>query len=109
MNGAVWNSILMFGYFWVTMSATWSQAFFSTSEPDHMNQVSVTGPPLPEPELPGLLPLVLLHAANTIVAAAAANTLVRREIRISTPRAGRRCLGLAPGLRTALSVKTSYV
>ena len=38
LNGAVWNSIVMFGYFAVTISPTSSHAFFSTSEPDHMNQ-----------------------------------------------------------------------
>jgi hypothetical protein len=65
------------------MSPTWSQAFFSTSDPDHMNQVRVTGPLLPEPPELGVLPLVLLQAANTMVAAAAAITLVSRESRMA--------------------------
>src|SRR6476661_1657574 len=84
LNGAVWNSTLMLGYFWVTMSAMWSQAFFSTSEPDHMNQVIVTGPPeeLAELELPLLLP----QAARRTSAAAAAKILVRREIRMALLR-----------------------
>jgi hypothetical protein len=72
---------LMFGYFWVTMSATCSQAFFSTSEPDHMNQVRVTGPPEELPELE--LPLLPLQAARRTTAAADARNLVRREIRIA--------------------------
>jgi hypothetical protein len=72
----------MSGYFWVTMSAMCSQAFFSTSEPDHMNQVRVTGPPeeLPELELPLLL---LLQAARRRTAEAAASNLVSREIRMA--------------------------
>src|SRR5215212_92065 len=80
LNGVVSNWILMFGYFWVTMSATCSQAFFSTSEPDHMNQVRVTGPPeeLPELELPLLPP----QAARRTTAAAAAKNLLRRRFRI---------------------------
>src|SRR3982751_604127 len=54
LNGAVSNLILMSGYFCVTMSATCSQAFFSTSEPDHMNQFRVTFllPELEDPESP---------------------------------------------------------
>src|SRR6187402_454708 len=83
LNGVVSNWILMFGYFWVTMSAMCSQAFFSTSEPDHMNQVIVTGPPeeLPELELP---PLLLPQPARRTTAEAVARNLVRREIRIGT-------------------------
>src|SRR6188472_793598 len=84
LNGVVSNWILMFGYFWVTMSAMCSQAFFSTSEPDHMNQVRVTGPPEELPELE--LPLLLLHAARRTTAAAAAKILVRREIRMALLR-----------------------
>src|SRR4029453_3245063 len=72
LNGVVSNWILMFGYFWVTMSATCSQAFFSTSEPDHMNQVRVTGPPeeLPELALPLLPPRGAPRAGAAAVAAA---------------------------------------
>src|SRR3954451_9306629 len=86
LNGAVWNSTLMLGYFWVTMSAMWSQAFFSTSEPDHMNQVMVTGPPEAPPELPPeplSVPPLLLQAANRTTAAAAARVLVRRGNRMA--------------------------
>src|SRR3954453_18882385 len=85
LNGAVWNSTLMFGYFWVTMSAMWSQAFFSTSEPDHMNQVMVTGPPAAPPEPPPepLVPPLLLQAASRATAAAAARALVRRGNRMA--------------------------
>src|SRR4029450_13390380 len=81
LNGVVSNWILMFGYFWVTMSATCSQAFFSTSEPDHMNQVSVTGPPgeLDEPpELPELPP----QAASRTAANATVRILVSRDSRM---------------------------
>src|SRR3954451_1319282 len=58
LNGAVSNLILMFGYFCVTMSATCSQAFFSTSEPDHMNQFRVTflSPEPDEPDEPESAP-----------------------------------------------------
>src|SRR5512132_1536506 len=82
LNGVVSNWILMFGYFWVTMSAICSQAFFSTSEPDYMNQVRVTGPPeeLPELELPPLLPP---QAARRRTAVAAVRNLVRRVIRMA--------------------------
>src|SRR3954451_18218711 len=81
LNGVVSNWTLMFGYFCVTMSAMCSQAFFSTSEPDHMNQVRVTGPPEELPELePPLLPP---QAAKRIAAEAAARNLVRREIRMA--------------------------
>src|SRR3954471_9375531 len=86
LNGAVWNSTLMLGYFWVTMSAMWSQAFFSTSEPDHMNQVMVTGPPEAPPEPPSeplLVPPLLLQAASRTAAAAAAKPLVRRGNRMA--------------------------
>src|SRR4051812_36669996 len=82
LNGAVWNSTLMLGYFWVTMSAMWSQAFFSTSEPDHMNQVIVTGPPEAPPE-PLFVPPLLLQAARRTTAAAAARALVRRGNRMA--------------------------
>src|SRR5512132_3895820 len=71
----------MFGYFWVTRSATCSHAFFSTSEPDHMNQVSVTGPPgeLDEPpELPELPP----QAASKTAANATVRILVSRDSRM---------------------------
>src|SRR6185437_13906151 len=102
LNGVVSNWILMFGYFSVTMSAMCSQAFFSTSEPDHMNQVRVTGPPeeLPELELPPLPP----QAARRTSAAAAAKILVRREIRMAllrdaSIRAGR--IGAGFGAKTS--------
>ena len=61
LNGAVWNSTLMFGYLAVTMSAMCSQASFSTSEPDHMNQEIVTGPPEESPP-----PEPLLAAATAV-------------------------------------------
>src|SRR4051794_27276822 len=78
LNGAVSNLILMFGYFAVTMSATCSQAFFSTSEPDHMNQLRVTLPSLDadEPELPPPQP------AMRAVATAMETIEVRRDIRM---------------------------
>jgi len=64
------------------MSAIWSQAFFSTSDPDHMNQVRVTGPPEEPPELE--LPLLLLlQAARSTTAAAAARNLLKRDIRMA--------------------------
>ena len=71
----------MFGYFWVTMSATCSQAFFSTSEPDHMNQVSVTGPP-DEPDEPPELPELPPQAASKTAANATVRILVSRDSRM---------------------------
>src|SRR6478672_2300348 len=71
----------MFGYFWVTMSPTCSQAFFSTSEPDHMNQVSVTGPP-DEPDEPPELPELPPQAASRTAANATVRILVNRDSRI---------------------------
>src|SRR3954451_16375045 len=78
LNGAVSNLILMFGYLAVTMSATCSQAFFSTSEPDHMNQFRVTFPSLDpeEPELPPPQP------ATSAVARAIETIEVRRDTRM---------------------------
>src|SRR6187402_2576886 len=81
LNGVVSNWILMFGYFWVTMSATCSHAFFSTSEPDHMNQVRVTGPPDEPPELPELSELPP-QAASMTVANATVRILVSRDSRM---------------------------
>ena len=71
----------MFGYFWVTRSATCSQAFFSTSEPDHMNQVSVTGPP-DEPDEPPELPELPPQAASKTAANATVRILVSRDSRM---------------------------
>src|SRR5919112_6598191 len=80
LNGVVSNLILMSGYFCVTMSAMCSQAFFSTSEPDHMNQVRVVVPLEPDdpedPESPPPQP-----AART-VAMAIETIAVRRDIRM---------------------------
>src|SRR3954470_13375299 len=78
LNGAVSNLILMSGYFCVTMSAMCSQAFFSTSEPDHMNQFRVTLPSL-DSEDPELSPL---QPAASTVAMATATIEVRRDIRM---------------------------
>jgi hypothetical protein len=64
----------------VTMSPMCSHAFFSTSEPDHMNQVRVTGPPeLDDPDDPELPPPQ--PAARTVAMAMEA-IAVRRDIRM---------------------------
>src|SRR4029450_3269355 len=78
LNGVVSNWILMSGYFWVTRSATCSQAFFSTSEPDHMNQFRVTplSPDSDDPESPPPQP------ATRTVAKAIETIEVRRDIRM---------------------------
>src|SRR3954471_12106453 len=69
----------MFGYLAVTMSATCSQAFFSTSEPDHMNQFRVTFPSL-DSEDPELSPPP--QPAMRTVAMAIETIEVRRDIRM---------------------------
>src|SRR4051794_32048743 len=106
LNGAVSNLILMFGYFCVTMSATCSQAFFSTSEPDHMNQFRVTvSPDFDEPDEPESSPPQ--PPATSTVAMAIETREVRRDIRMpllpegSVVRAdrGRRAGGEASGVR----------
>src|SRR3954470_13467403 len=79
LNGAVSNLILMSGYFCVTMSAMCSQAFFSTSEPDHMNQFRVTFPSL-DSEDPELSPPP--QPAMRTVAMAIETIEVRRDIRM---------------------------
>src|SRR5215211_2037634 len=71
----------MFGCFCVTRSATCSQASLSTSEADHINQLSVTGPPgdsAEPPELPELPP----QAASKTAANATVRILVSRDSRI---------------------------
>src|SRR4051794_24693008 len=75
----------MSGYFCVTMSAMCSQAFFSTSEPDHMNQFRVTLPSL-DSEDPELSPL---QPAASTVAMAMATIEVRRDIRMPLLPEGR--------------------
>src|SRR3954451_20420758 len=84
LNGVVSNLIFMFGYFWVTMSATCSQAFFSTSEPDHMNQVRVLEPDEPEPLSPPPPPPP--HAARRPMDNAGVRIVRSRDLRMPLPR-----------------------